>query len=90
MLRARHNFIAAKVVDAFGVSDEDARASVRKYLPKVNEFFAGETGTPSHLLVYKQVRDIKNEVCLTYSLLLAQQKASKIGCQKEKNYSSLF
>lgn len=60
-LRARHNFIAGRVADAFGIEEEVAKAAAKKYLPKLNEFLSGD-GHAAHILAYYQPHDTKNEV----------------------------
>lgn len=61
-LRPRHAFIAGRLADAFGIDENEAQAVVRK-ATKLHEFLAGEGTNPaSHILVYCQPKDTKNEV----------------------------
>jgi len=57
MLRARHSWLASKVAEGFEVSEEEAKAVVRKSLPIINDFLSGEAKAPNHILVYYQPRD---------------------------------
>lgn len=75
-LKTRHEFIASKLQDAFGVDAAEATAAVKKSLALLNDFLgveapgsvaggAGATpaaaGGSSHVLAYYQPRDSKNE-----------------------------
>ena len=60
MLKARHNWIASRITDGFGVSEEEARAVVRKHYVRVAEFLKADG--PSQLLTFCQPREFRNEV----------------------------
>ena len=72
-LKTRHEFIASKLQDAFGVDAAEALAAVKKGLALLNDFLGVEApgaggagaapaaGGSSHVLAYYQPRDSKNE-----------------------------
>jgi len=75
-LKTRHEFIASKLQDAFGVDAAEALAAVKKSLALLNDFLGVEApgagasggagaspaaGGSSHVLAYYQPRDSKNE-----------------------------
>jgi hypothetical protein len=72
-LKTRHEFIASKLQDAFGVDAAEALAAVKKGLALLNDFLGVEApgaggagaapaaGGSSHVLAYYQPRDTKNE-----------------------------
>lgn len=72
-IKTRHEFIASKLQDAFGVDAAEALAAVKKSLALLNDFLGVEApgaggagaapsaGSSSHVLAYYQPRDTKNE-----------------------------